>query len=165
MRIVCLMGNSLELRGDIASRLEKLGYKKIIPYTTRKPKESEINGAEYHFISKDNFNKLINKGIIMEWSECNDQLYGSPHPIGSINNIAIVDKRGYEIIKSIYSKQVIGVYIEDLRGLYGGNVHTENSKKYENIKDKVELVIGDEECIETVGKIVIKILKYISKNN
>ena len=36
-----------------------------ISHTTRKPRPNEIDGVDYHFVSKDEFEKLIKKIIFM----------------------------------------------------------------------------------------------------
>ena len=46
--------------------------------TTRSPREGETDGKEYRFISKAEFQKMIDKGEFVEWAKVYDQLYGTP---------------------------------------------------------------------------------------
>ncbi len=39
-----------------------------ISYTTRLPRQGEINGVDYHFVSKEEFEKLINNGEMLEYA-------------------------------------------------------------------------------------------------
>jgi len=48
-----------------------------VSYTTRKPREGERKGVDYHFISKDDFKERIVKGRWAEWAEVHDNYYGT----------------------------------------------------------------------------------------
>ena len=46
--------------------ISKLGFSRILPYTSRSPRRYEKNGAVYHFISEKNFFQLYQQGIFIE---------------------------------------------------------------------------------------------------
>ena len=48
-----------------------------VSYTTRKPRASEQDGADYHFISKQNFEAGIETGQWAEWAEVYGNYYGT----------------------------------------------------------------------------------------
>ena len=48
-----------------------------ISHTTRHPRTNEINGKDYIFVNKDEFNKLINNDEFLEYAEVFKNLYGS----------------------------------------------------------------------------------------
>lgn len=48
-----------------------------ISYTTRKPRVEERDGIDYHFISKQDFKKGIDKGRWAEWAEVYGNYYGT----------------------------------------------------------------------------------------
>ena len=48
-----------------------------VSYTTRKPRVTEQNGVDYHFISKQDFEKGIKKGYWAEWAEVYGNYYGT----------------------------------------------------------------------------------------
>ena len=39
-------------------------FKISVSHTTRSPRSNEVNGVDYHFISKDKFEKLIKEKIL-----------------------------------------------------------------------------------------------------
>ena len=45
--------------------------------TTRSPRSGEQNGKDYHFITKDEFEKGIARGRWAEWAEVHDHYYGT----------------------------------------------------------------------------------------
>ena len=48
-----------------------------ISATTRKRRRSEKDGVDYHFLSKEEFEKHIQQGSFLEWAEYGDNLYGT----------------------------------------------------------------------------------------
>lgn len=54
----------------------KLAYS--ISMTTRSPRENEKDGVDYIFTSKENFEKAIHDGELLEWAEFVGNYYGTP---------------------------------------------------------------------------------------
>ena len=48
-----------------------------ISATTRKPRQNEVNGVDYNFISRDDFQKKIQDSQFLEYAEVFDNFYGS----------------------------------------------------------------------------------------
>ena len=48
-----------------------------ISHTTRKPRPHEINGKDYHFVSKEEFNSLVKKNSFFEYANIFDNRYGT----------------------------------------------------------------------------------------
>jgi guanylate kinase len=46
--------------------------------TTRKPREGEVDGRDYIFLSREEFEKWIDEGRFLEWAEYSGNLYGTP---------------------------------------------------------------------------------------
>ena len=49
-----------------------------ISATTRKPRIGEKDGKDYYFLDKNNFRKMINDGLFLEWAEFAGNFYGTP---------------------------------------------------------------------------------------
>jgi len=49
-----------------------------ISMTTRNPRPGEENGREYFFVSKEEFQKNIDNGNLLEWAEFVGNRYGTP---------------------------------------------------------------------------------------
>ena len=66
--IYYLMGKSASGKDSIFHKLlEKGHFQRLIPYTTRPMREGEAEGQEYHFISEEEFEKLISTGEMAEY--------------------------------------------------------------------------------------------------
>ena len=48
-----------------------------ISYTTRIPRINEVNGKDYYFINRDQFNDLVTKDEFLEYAKVFDNYYGS----------------------------------------------------------------------------------------
>ena len=48
-----------------------------ISFTTRKPRPNEINGKDYHFVEKDDFNNLVKENNFFEHASIFDNYYGT----------------------------------------------------------------------------------------
>jgi guanylate kinase len=48
-----------------------------VSHTTRKPRQNEVDGREYHFVTRDQFVAKIEQGNFLEWAEVHGNLYGT----------------------------------------------------------------------------------------
>jgi guanylate kinase len=48
-----------------------------VSYTTRKPRANEIDGRDYHFITADRFQEMVERGEFLEHARVFDHLYGT----------------------------------------------------------------------------------------
>ncbi|NMC48984.1 MAG: guanylate kinase [Desulfovibrio sp.] len=46
--------------------------------TTRAPRQGEVDGRDYHFLSEEEFLRLRDTGHFAEWAEVHDSYYGTP---------------------------------------------------------------------------------------
>ncbi|MEL4897527.1 guanylate kinase [Crocosphaera sp. Alani8] len=46
--------------------------------TTRSPREGEVEGIDYYFLSKPAFETMIKQNQLLEWAEYADNYYGTP---------------------------------------------------------------------------------------
>lgn len=66
-------------KSTLVSQLRTLveGLDFSISYTTRAPRGSEENGREYHFTTRDEFERMIDAGDFLEWAEVFGNYYGT----------------------------------------------------------------------------------------
>ena len=48
-----------------------------ISHTTRPPRDGELNGVDYFFVSEDQFKKMIENNELLEWAEVHGSFYGT----------------------------------------------------------------------------------------
>ncbi|RQD62539.1 guanylate kinase [Desulfonatronovibrio magnus] len=49
-----------------------------ISYTTRKPRQGEVHGQNYYFVTRDEFLNLREENFFAEWAEVHGNFYGTP---------------------------------------------------------------------------------------
>jgi guanylate kinase len=64
----------------LAHRLvgESDDYVFSVSATTRSPRPGEIDGVDYHFVERAEFEEMIAAGDLVEWAEVHGRLYGTP---------------------------------------------------------------------------------------
>ena len=93
------------------------GMKKVIGYTTRKPRPIEVNGQDYHFITREQYDKAVEDNAFIERISINDNHYGIKnddiaHMFETYSCIyLILNTTGAEILKQLYGDKVVRVFI------------------------------------------------------
>ena len=67
-------------KSTIARQLldQETNLKLSISVTTRPRRSSEIDGVHYHFISRDRFEQMRDRGELLEWADVHGNYYGTP---------------------------------------------------------------------------------------
>lgn len=66
-------------KGTLMKKLvEKYQYGLSVSATTRTPREGEVHGREYFFLSKEEFEQMIKNKELIEWAEYVGNYYGTP---------------------------------------------------------------------------------------
>ena len=77
--LVVLSGFSGAGKGTIMKEVVKrYPYFLSISATTRKPREGEIDGVDYFYHSREEFETMIENGELIEWAEYVGNYYGTP---------------------------------------------------------------------------------------
>lgn len=67
-----------------------------ISCTTRKKRDGEVEGVDYHFINRTTFERMVKEGAFAEWAEVHGELYGT-----TISEIEKTEKEGIDLILDI----------------------------------------------------------------
>lgn len=79
--LIVLSGPSGVGKGTVRKELFKqpnTNYEYSISMTTRKPREGEVDGVDYFFKTREEFEKLIEEGKLLEYAEFVGNYYGTP---------------------------------------------------------------------------------------
>lgn len=67
-------------KGTIREKLmeNESGFAYSISVTTRKPRDGEVDGRDYFFVSAAQFETMIQKDELLEWAQVYNHYYGTP---------------------------------------------------------------------------------------
>ena len=78
--LIVISGPSGVGKDATITKMKELGlpFHYVVTTTTRQKRDYEKDGIDYHFISKENFQKYIDDGMLLEWAEVYGNYYGVP---------------------------------------------------------------------------------------
>ena len=116
-RFIVISGPSGVGKGTICNRLlNELNAWYSVSTTTREPREGEVDGINYYFVSKEEFEKRIKEDEFLEYNVYNGNYYGTSKKIvlekmdAGINVFSEIDVNGAHNIKRIFPDTLL-IYI------------------------------------------------------
>lgn len=176
--LLVLSGFSGAGKGTIVKKLvSEYDYHISISATTRAPRTGEVDGREYYFKTRDEFQDLINHNGLIEWAEYVGNYYGTPKQFveemlaQGKNVILEIEVQGALNVKKQYPEAVlifiappsipilrerlIGRGTEDRETIEKRLLRAKEEAK--DIKEYEYIVINDEldTCVKQVHQIII----------
>ena len=150
------------------STLLKEVYKDIDDYyfsistTTRAPREGEVNGVDYFFVTKEEFEKDINNGDFLEYAKVHDNYYGtSLKPINKALDesklvIFDIDVQGHEIVRKKLSSITTYVFIKTPSlEVLESRLNSRNTDSIEIIEKRIKNAKGEVEYFQDYDYLII----------
>ncbi len=99
----------------VADRLLKScpKVKRIITTTTRPRREGEVQGVDYIFIDREEFERKIEEGYFLEYANVYGHYYGTPkdqvlkNEEEGIDSLLVIDVQGAKKVKEVYPESVL----------------------------------------------------------
>lgn len=149
-----------------------------VSHTTRLPRAGEVDGIDYHFVSRSRFEAMRDQGVFLEWAEVHGNLYGTSRPAvlsqlaTGLDVILDIDVQGAAIILNSAAIPAASLFIsppslteleQRLRGRETDSEETillrlQNARKeIEAAADYEYLIVNDhlDQAIDTLRAIVI----------
>ncbi len=150
------------------STLLKEVYKEITDYyfsistTTRTPRIGEINGVDYFFVTKEEFEKDIENGDFLEYAKVHDNYYGtSLKPIKKALEekklvIFDIDVQGHEIVRNKLDSIVTSVFITTPSlEILETRLNSRNTDNKDIIEKRIRNAKGEVEYFQKYDYIII----------
>lgn len=79
-KLVILSGPSGVGKDTVIDRWKQMNprVERVVAFTTREPRLGEIEGKDYHFVSRDSFEKMAKDHGFLEYKEVHGNYYGTP---------------------------------------------------------------------------------------
>lgn len=86
----------------------------IVSCTTRPPREGEVHGRNYYFLTHEEFAERLNDGTMVEATVFNDWCYGSclEHMSANGINIGVYNPEGVQILQCMPEVEVYPIFID-----------------------------------------------------
>ncbi|CAG6021773.1 unnamed protein product [Menidia menidia] len=128
--------------GSVDSQLQQVIrenlYLRAVPCTTRQPREGEISGVDYNFVSIEEFFSLEESGALLESGKFKGNYYGTPRPVHiSAESPPITYQEHRNLLRNFRTRSkslsnlekaaVEGINHDEDFGLSGGSASISNS--------------------------------------
>jgi guanylate kinase len=93
------------------------GLSASVSLTTRAPRENEVGGADYHFVSEEEFKRTAEAGELAEYASVFDASYGTPRaPLDDAVNgagdiLLDIDIQGARQIRTHYQADTVSIFV------------------------------------------------------
>ena len=160
-KMLIFVGASASGKTELAKYMIKnYGYKKVITTTTRTIRVNEVDGVDYHFVSKDSFKKLLKDGKMIENSEYQNNYYGIQRKDVIKNGIIVMEPKGANFIINNKDMDTFIVYIESSEKIrFERMINRKDSIEGANLRLNQDREIFAEENLSKID------LKLINENN
>lgn len=113
MNKTILIGKSAAGKDHMRKVLEGRGFTYGTSYTTRPPREGEIDGQDYYFISEKDFKIFADNNFWYEYVEFNGWYYGTSHEqFRNTCNLFVMTPKGVAAINTIDRKHCTIIYLD-----------------------------------------------------
>ena len=111
--MIVLAGASASGKTEVAKELaKKYGVTKVITTTTRPMRVGEVNGRDYFFVSKEQFEFMIQEGRFVEYTFYNNNLYGSTKDQISSNKCVVIDPAGLRAYIGLNDPGIVTFFLD-----------------------------------------------------
>lgn len=173
--MLVLVGESASGKSSIEKYLvDNCGYNKIVSYTTRQPREGEVDGIDYHFVSVEQFESLKKQGFFAEHAQYNSWHYGVAKEDCTDDKVAVLTPHGLRQISKIDDINIISFYINVPRRdrlikiLQRGDSIEESYRRnlsdvgmFDGIEDEVDFVIYNDGYNKSIEEMVEEITREV----
>lgn len=160
--MILLIGKTASGKDTILNEIVKLGYKKLVTYTTRPMRTGEVDGVNYHYISRENFLSKEANGFFAETTSYNvasgdTWYYGSAIEDYDKDKVMIVNPDGIKQISKIQSLNPVVFYIQADEDV----IRHRLSKRGDNPSEAERRMMADDRDFFGIDKYV----DYFASNN
>ena len=170
--MIVLVGESASGKSSIEKNLvDNYGYKKIVSYTTRQPRQGEVDGIDYHYISESQFIKLQKEGYFAEVGEYNGWHYGTAKNDCTSDKVAVVTPHGLRQLAKIPNLDIYAFYINVPRRdrlikilQRGDNIEEAYRRslsdvgQFDGISDEVDYIVNNKNYIKSIDEMTREVL-------
>jgi len=137
-----LVGPSGSGKTSLANIMSSKGFYKPITCTTRNKRLNERNEIDYFFISKNQFQNKINKGLMADYDEIFDTFYGVEKSQFFQNNLNVIMPATFKGVSNLrqHFDNVISIFLDPPPESELRKRMSERQMKQELIEDRIQSI-------------------------
>lgn len=106
--MIVVTGASASGKTETAKELGRLfNIKRVVTHTTRPKRPGEIDGVDYHFVTREKFLELKAQNFFVETTEYNHNFYGTSRPEIADNKVLVVETSGARVFLNLHDKHIL----------------------------------------------------------
>jgi|TARA_B110000908_G_C10259605_1_gene458188 guanylate kinase len=109
---IALVGAAASGKDYLRKRFMNRGFVYGVSHTTRPPREGEVNGVDYYFVSDYKFIEMIGQDKFAEWQEFNGWKYGLFKPEFERCDVMILNAEAVDLLEPEYRDRLFVIYID-----------------------------------------------------
>ena len=109
---IILVGKAASGKDNLRRRFESRGFRYAVSYTTRPPREGEVDGVDYIFLSPEKAQEMIDNGNFYEYVEFNGWIYGTTKSQFWGDDLFIMTPKGISHIEEKDRKKSFIIYLD-----------------------------------------------------
>lgn len=175
--MIVLVGESASGKSSIEKYMvDNYGFEKIVSYTTRPPREGEVDGVDYNFINEEQFKELKKQGFFAETAQYRDWYYGTAKKDCTDDKVAVLTPHGLRQVSKIRGINVISFYINVPRRdrlikilQRGDNIEEAYRRslsdvgQFDGIEDEVAYIINNPNYNKTIEEMTEEVIRHLHK--
>ena len=107
-----LVGKAASGKDYLKHKLERKGFTVGVSHTSRKARHNEVDGIDYHFVTKEQFETKIEANDFIEYMEFNGWFYGQTETDFDTADVMIMSKDGLDMLPEEYRAQCAVIYLD-----------------------------------------------------
>ena len=175
INIIILIGESASGKSSIERALiEHHNFEKIVSYTTRPPRQDEIDGTDYYFIDDKKFAELLSYNFFAESALYNGWNYGTAKQDCLDDRVLVCTPHGMRQLKKNKDLHIVSFYIKvpradrlvqaaltrkDIDEVIRRNIS--DVGQYDGLEDEVDCVISNPGYFKSIRTIAGEISSHI----
>lgn len=109
---IIIVGRAASGKDYIRKKFEARGFRYAVSYTTRPPREGEIDGVDYIFISQEEAQEMIENDDFYEYVEFNGWIYGTTRDQFDEDHVFIMTPSGLAHLDEDSRKKSFVIFID-----------------------------------------------------
>jgi len=152
-------GGKTTVRSGLVRRRSDILFS--VSATTRAPRPGEIDGTDYQFLGRREFESLIEAGDLLEWAEVHGELYGTPRENlrqawdGAAHLLLDIDVQGARQVREREPASVLVFLLPPTAEILVKRLRQRGSEDDEKVRRRLRTALSELEAVKEFDYVVV----------